>query len=258
MSRTVFFFVAVLSLSCWLPAARVLAQDADDAIVNTSTTGGDIWTGGDDFNFDYAELSGDFDVSVEIFNYTHSTGAGRWGKLGLMARRELTRDSEFVMTQIHGPGNEDHDDGIVRRYTEASFNREADVPSHLVLDSTSGWLYYANTGDGTVVRLDTRSGENDGQATGAMEALEEYSVYADTTVETFATGFEAPSGIAIHNDRIFVSDNATGEIIAFDLDGSEIDRMETGAESLMGIDIGPSGQLWFVDAEANTVTVIKP
>ena len=61
-------------------------QDADDAVVNTSTTGGDIWTGGDDFNFDYAELSGDFDVSVEIFNYTHSTGAGRWGKLGLMTK----------------------------------------------------------------------------------------------------------------------------------------------------------------------------
>jgi hypothetical protein len=115
MSRTVFFFVAALSLSCWLPAARVLAQDADDAIVNTSTTGGDIWTGGDDFNFDYAELSGDFDVSVEIFNYTHSTGAGRWGKLGLMARRELTRDSEFVMTQIHGPGNEDESRQAGRR-----------------------------------------------------------------------------------------------------------------------------------------------
>jgi len=115
MSRTVSFFVAALALGCWLPADRVLAQDADDAVVNTSTTGGDIWTGGDDFNFDYAELSGDFDVSVEIFNYTHSTGAGRWGKLGLMARRELTRDSEFVMTQIHGPSNEDESRQAGRR-----------------------------------------------------------------------------------------------------------------------------------------------
>ena len=115
MSRTVSFFVAALALGCWLPANRVLAQDADDAVVNTSTTGGDIWTGGDDFNFDYAELSGDFDVSVEIFNYTHSTGAGRWGKLGLMARRELTRDSEFVMTQIHGPSNEDESRQAGRR-----------------------------------------------------------------------------------------------------------------------------------------------
>ena len=27
--------------------------------------------------------------------------------MGLMARRELTRDSEFMQTQIHGPANDD-------------------------------------------------------------------------------------------------------------------------------------------------------
>jgi len=115
MSRKVSLLVVALALSCWLSAARAFAQDVNDAIVNTSTTGGDIWTGGDDFNFDYAELSGDFDVSVEIVDYTHSTGAGRWGKIGLMARRELTRDSEFVMTQIHGPSDEDESRQAGRR-----------------------------------------------------------------------------------------------------------------------------------------------
>ncbi|MCH2367989.1 MAG: hypothetical protein MK554_12360, partial [Planctomycetes bacterium] len=69
--------------------------------------GGDIWTGGDDFNFDYTEFAGDFDVAIGILDYFHDTGAGRWGKMGLMARRELTRDSEFVMTQIHGPATDD-------------------------------------------------------------------------------------------------------------------------------------------------------
>ena len=44
---------------------------------------------------------------MEILEYSHDTGEGRWGKMGLMARRELTRDSEFVMTQIHGPANDD-------------------------------------------------------------------------------------------------------------------------------------------------------
>ena len=72
-----------------------------------STSGGDIWTGGDDFQFDYTEMTGDFDVAIEMVDYSHDTNAGRWGKMGLMARRELTRDSEFMQTQIHGPSNDD-------------------------------------------------------------------------------------------------------------------------------------------------------
>ena len=107
MNRQLSFFVVVLALSGSSSASALLAQGANDPIVNTSTSGGDIWTGGDDFSFDYAELSGDFDVAIEIVDYEHSTGAGRWGKMGLMARRELTRDSEFMQTQIHGPANDD-------------------------------------------------------------------------------------------------------------------------------------------------------
>ena len=107
MNRQLSFFIVVLALSGWTSASALLAQGVDDPVINTSTSGGDIWTGGDDFSFDYTELSGDFDVAIEIVDYEHSTGAGRWGKMGLMARRELTRDSEFMQTQFHGPANDD-------------------------------------------------------------------------------------------------------------------------------------------------------
>ena len=88
-------------------ALSVFTGSCSPAIANTSTSGGDIWTGGDDFQFDYTEITGDFDVAIEMVDYSHDTNAGRWCKMGLMARRELTRDSEFMQTQIHGPSNDD-------------------------------------------------------------------------------------------------------------------------------------------------------
>ncbi|MBL05168.1 MAG: hypothetical protein CMJ99_05985, partial [Planctomycetes bacterium] len=88
-------------------ALSIFTGNCGDAVVNTSTSGGDIWTGGDDFQFDYTEMTGDFDVAIELVDYSHDTGAGRWGKMGLMARRELTRESEFMQTQFHGPANDD-------------------------------------------------------------------------------------------------------------------------------------------------------
>jgi len=88
-------------------ALSVFTGSCAPATANTSTSGGDIWTGGDDFQFDYTEMTGDFDVAIEMVDYSHDTNAGRWGKMGLMARRELTRDSEFMQTQIHGPSNDD-------------------------------------------------------------------------------------------------------------------------------------------------------
>ena len=88
-------------------ALSVFTGSCSPATANTSTSGGDIWTGGDDFQFDYTEITGAFDVAIALVSYSHETNAGRWGKLGLMARRELTRESEFMQTQIHGPSNDD-------------------------------------------------------------------------------------------------------------------------------------------------------
>ena len=88
-------------------AMSLYTGNCGNAVVNTSTSGGDIWTGGDDFQFDYTSMTGDFDVAIELVDYSHDTGLGRWGKMGLMARRELTRESEFMQTQFHGPSNDD-------------------------------------------------------------------------------------------------------------------------------------------------------
>lgn len=55
-----------------------------------------------------------------------------------------------------------------------------------------------------------------------------------------------------------MSEHGTGDIIAFDLGGAEIDRMSTPAKRIMGITIGPAGDLWYADAGANEVVRVGP
>jgi DNA-binding beta-propeller fold protein YncE len=158
----------------------------------------------------------------------------------------------------HGPGNGDHTDGIVRRYEEATVTRVEGVPGHVVADDATGWVYVADTGGGRVLRLDSASGEASAIRSGAHERLEEYSRVEGVTVETFATDLGEPSGLALHDGVLFVGDHATGEIVAYDMDGFERGRLATGATSLMGLEVGPDDHLWYVDAGAATVTRVDP
>jgi hypothetical protein len=68
---------------------------------NTSSSTGDIWDGGDSFEFQSTSVAGDFDVSIEYISKTHSTGVGEWGKFGLMARETADPCSRFTMIQDH-------------------------------------------------------------------------------------------------------------------------------------------------------------
>ncbi|MCA9581858.1 MAG: hypothetical protein KC416_08685 [Myxococcales bacterium] len=165
----------------------------------------------------------------------------------------------YDFKQDHGPGYDDHSDGVVRRYVEAAVLRVPNVPSHLYNDKSSGWLYIADTGNGRILRLDTKTGAVDGSFQPRAEPLVEYSRVRGVTVQVFvATGLTAPSGIAFHGGRLFVSDYATGDIVAYDLNGKEIDRLATGARGLMGITFGPEGKLYFVDGRDDLAVRVDP
>ncbi len=166
----------------------------------------------------------------------------------------------YDFQQDHGPGWDDHSDGIVRRYVNANISRIPGVPGHLILDKESGWLYICDPGNRRITRLNTKTGSflSDGNAHGVqMEPLVEYSSYGGATYEILVNEkLRRPSGIALHEGRLFVTDNETGEIIAFDLEGTELNRISTNAESIMGIEIGPDGRIWYVDAGTNQVVRI--
>ena len=165
----------------------------------------------------------------------------------------------YDFVEDHGPGGHDHSDGIVRRYSDASFTRVADVPGHLVLDSDTGWLYYADTGEGEVKRLDTLTGESAAMLQPWGEFLQEYTEWQNATVETFASDLGAPSGIALHEGRLFVTDYDSGEIIAYDVEsGDELGRIQTDATGITGLDISSAGEIYFADMDAEEVIRVVP
>jgi len=184
----------------------------------------------------------------------HETGNAYWafdGDEGDLVRYDFAED--------HDAGGTDHEDGIVRRYSEVDVERVPDVSGHLVLDADTGGLYAADTGGGRVVRLDIHSGESDRSLSPYGERLAEYTEWDGATVEVVLDGLSAPSGLALDGGRLFISVFGTGEIIAFELDASaELGRMDTGTDGIMGIAIGPEGRVCFVDAHAETLNRVLP
>jgi len=155
----------------------------------------------------------------------------------------------YDFQEPHGYGEDDHSDGIVRRYSEVGLERVPNVPGHLVKDQDSGMLYIANTGAGEILAVDTETGDVDGAAPGAMEPLQEYSLMDGVDFSVLAEDFEKPSGLALDGDVLFVSENGTGDIVALDLgSGAELDRISTPeGNGIMGIEIGPDGKLYYTN-----------
>ena len=163
---------------------------------------------------------------------------------------------DFMMD--HGPGGSSHVDGVIRRYLNAVVTRVAEVPSHMVLDPDSRLLYIADTGTGRIMALDTASGASNGDLPNNWDGATEYTGWDGATFEPFVEGLGQPSGLALANGRLFVSDHESAEIIAYDLQGAELGRMPTDAVGLMGITIGPDAKLWYADGFGNQIVRVDP
>jgi outer membrane protein assembly factor BamB len=162
---------------------------------------------------------------------------------------------DFAMD--HGPGGGNHSDGRVRRFSDVTVTRVSGVASHMVLDA--GMLYIADTGAKRIVRLDTKTGDAPVTVTGRHEPLAEHTAVKNAVKEVLiADAGQRPSGIAIGNGKLFVSDSATGVITAYGLDGKVLGSLETKAQAIMGLTLGPDGKVWFVDRDASTLVRIDP
>jgi hypothetical protein len=170
----------------------------------------------------------------------------------------------YDFQEDHGAGYDDHGDGIMGRYVEGEVDYEADVPSHMVLDQESRLLYIADTGNNRIAILDTETGEEGRNLMKAEAPHTEHFEVDDAEIWTFIDGddfgMEAPSGIALVDNVIFVTDNETSEIIAFSTDGVELDRLDTELDegALMGIYATSLEELWIVDASDDRVYRIRP
>ncbi|NQU52230.1 MAG: PQQ-binding-like beta-propeller repeat protein [Bacteroidetes bacterium] len=78
------------------------ATKVGKATINTDNIeiiagGSDIWGTNDEFNFGYQKVEGDFDVSVQILSLSK---AHQYTKAGIMARADLSDDSQHVYFQV--------------------------------------------------------------------------------------------------------------------------------------------------------------
>lgn len=164
----------------------------------------------------------------------------------------------------HGPGADYHGDAIIHRYRQELVKKDPlnKVVSHLVLDKSTDWLYVVDHGNARVIRLDINSGSLGANSNiNNYEPVEEYKEVVGYTWETVVdVGLVQPAGIDIIEDRMIVSDYSNGEIIIYDISvipAIEKGRIQTGAMGIMGIKIGPEGNIWYVDYDSNKLFKIK-
>lgn len=171
------------------------------------------------------------------------------GENGHLVRYDFQHD--------HGPGEDDHSDGTIRRFPEVELTRVPDVPGHMDADFEARALFIADTGGGRVIRFDLDSGTKARDLSLINEPLAEYSEYTGASFTVIAEGLDQPSGLELHGDHVFVSEHGTGDVIAFTRDGEEVGRVSTGLPGLTGLEIDSEGRLWAVDMVQHTVSVLS-
>ena len=177
---------------------------------------------------------------------------------------ELVR---YDFKEDHDTGQDDHSDAVVHRYSEIQLSHFSGKPGHMVMDKASGILYIADAGANRIVWVNTddpsTNKANIMNDASRLEPLAEYSRITGVEWGVLATGLSIPSGIALDEGQLFVSENGNGKIAAYELsaDGKSatfLDKIQTSATSIMGLEVGPQGHLYYVDNAQNEVVRIDP
>lgn len=171
------------------------------------------------------------------------------GRTGSIVKYDFGKDD--------GIGHDDHSDGDSWRYGAGAFKYEPGVPGHLAFDPTDAALYVADTGNGRIAKLDTKSGTV-GRKLATKEPNNLYAEMNDAVITDVVPAggeLEKPSGLALRDDYLFVSDNVTSKISAFTKGGERVNQLDTALPpgSLAGIAFGPDRKLYLVDMVGNRV-----
>jgi hypothetical protein len=161
----------------------------------------------------------------------------------------------------HGIGNDNHMDASQWRYAVSGVRYVPGIPSHLAWDGIGKRLYMADSGNGRVVRFDPSSviAQTPMSQQDNVDELSTALDMAGAQLQDFVPasyGLKLPSGVELHEQRIYVSDNETGIIYRFALDGTPLGKLTIpgiAARGLAGLAFGPDGKLYFVDMAGSRV-----
>jgi hypothetical protein len=161
----------------------------------------------------------------------------------------------------HGPGHDDHSDGVVYRYVDMPVSRDASgIPSHIVEDDVTGILFVCDPAESRVLWMNTQSGSINRALPLINEQLASHQEMKDLEWGVFAdVDLDKPCGIEVVGDVLYVSDYTTGEIIAYDKESKvELARVQASVQGITGLKADKNGSLFYVNAETSEVGRIDP
>ncbi len=163
----------------------------------------------------------------------------------------------------HPHGTEDHSDGTKRRYLNVALKRVPGVTANMLVHPDSGWLYIADTGNSRILRVDTSAASQTGQFATYPNEQPMQLMSGEITEEFVPASAELvyePSGMALHDGFLYVSDHASGFLIGLDETGARVNFFDTGlgAGGVGGITVGPDNLLYLVDVKGSRVLRLDP
>lgn len=237
-------------------------------VFDANHNGGDPFTGPSLWDSDmsvYAEPSGGNGSHIDMLHCSpHAMGIAHevdnvyWVVDGY--NQDVVR---YDFVEDHGPGNSDHGDAMIYRYSDNTISVDPTyhITSHCALDKTNNWLYVVDHGNDQVMRLDITSGSMGATpGWGPWETIADYKYVTGYTWETVVnSGLIEPAGIDVIGDRMVVSDHSTGDIHIYDISAMPatlLGTINTGTPGVMGLEIGPEGRIWYVNATTEEVVRI--
>ena len=168
---------------------------------------------------------------------------------------------DFGVPHVHG--GDDHTDGDAYVFANVSVRRSAGVPSNMIFDFNTAWLYVADSGNGRVFRMRQDNVQIDQQlpthhADGELHQVQNVTI--EMVIPSESGLVATPSGLDLHGDELYVADYGTGMIHAVTSTGTVIRSLDTGlgAGSLGGLTIGPDDRIYFVDMKLGRILRIDP
>lgn len=171
---------------------------------------------------------------------------------------EVGSVDRYFFNQPHELGGHDHHDGLTVRYAPGSLRRVDGVPGHLALEAASGALYVADTGNGRIAKLDTKTSTAGArQVVGHHDETPLYQVPA-ATLQTVTSGLQQPSGLLLKDGKLLVAENGTGHLKLLSTDGALLADIDTGVGpgALTGLAQAADGRLFVLDAKRDRVLAV--